>query len=346
MIVNAYAVLDAFLTLLRLVLGVLVVGGGLGIGRAWRTADPERRERLEDRSYLLFLLAGVLVVLDVASWPLFYLLLQSYVPEWPGVMCVYGVTRIGVGSVGPSRFLPDLVTALQVLKPLLVFLAGAWAVLYALNRRTRTAPLMPQVLAAVLLLDLVGLADAAAEGAYLLIPKKEIFPAAGCCAAIFGDRGRPSGVLAEALLGADYRPRLFGLYYAANAATCWALLAFLAVPRWRRSAWRLVPLALGALAALAVTIVFVIEVAAPTLLHLPHHHCPYDLIPAAPKSLLALALYVLGCFGTGWACVAGWFGRTAETGPFLADRIGRLLRLALFGYAASVAMLSIELVLA
>ena len=58
------------------------------------------------------------VGLGLASWPLLYLLLQSYVPEWPDVMCIYGVTRVGAGSVGASRFLPGLVTALQVLKPL------------------------------------------------------------------------------------------------------------------------------------------------------------------------------------------------------------------------------------
>src|SRR5213076_326432 len=99
MILNAYAVLDAFLSLLRLGLAVLVLALGLPAWRQWarHAAVPEQRRALEDRSYLLFLLAGLLLVLNVVSWPVFYLLLQSYVPEWvgEGVMCIYGVTRIG-----------------------------------------------------------------------------------------------------------------------------------------------------------------------------------------------------------------------------------------------------------
>jgi hypothetical protein len=51
-------------------------------------------------------------------------------------------------------------------------------------------------------------------------------------------------------------------------------------------------------------------------------------------------------FAVGWACVAGWLGRCPETAPFLGQQIGTVLRLALLGYAVSVAMLSVELILA
>src|SRR3712207_9054229 len=118
MILNAYAVLDGFVSLLRLGLGLLVLGLGFSAWWTWARYAPaaEDRKALEDRCYLVFLLASLLLWLNVASWPIFYLLLQSYVAEWPGVMCIYGVTRIGTGSVGPSRFLPALVTTLQVTK--------------------------------------------------------------------------------------------------------------------------------------------------------------------------------------------------------------------------------------
>src|SRR5205823_540731 len=87
MILNTYAVLDAFLSLLRLGLGLLVLGLGLSVWVAWLRSAPggENRKALEDRCYLLFLLAGLLLALNVVSWPIMYLLLQSYVPEWPGV---------------------------------------------------------------------------------------------------------------------------------------------------------------------------------------------------------------------------------------------------------------------
>src|SRR5262245_5357977 len=121
MILNTFAILDMFVTLLRLLLAGLVVGLGWSAWRGWRrVVTAEARAGLEDRGYLLFALALLLLVLNLASWPLFYLLLDSYVPQWPGVMCIYGVTRIGAGSDGLSHCLPGLLAALQLLKPLLV----------------------------------------------------------------------------------------------------------------------------------------------------------------------------------------------------------------------------------
>src|SRR5262245_21841028 len=112
MILNAYAVLCAFVAALELLCSLLVAS--LLWGKL--TARPSNAragdlsdgpvERNEDRSFLLYLSAGLLLLLGLASWPLLYLLLQSYVPEWPDVMCIYGVTRVGAGSVGASRFLP------------------------------------------------------------------------------------------------------------------------------------------------------------------------------------------------------------------------------------------------
>src|SRR5205807_6623769 len=130
--------------------------------RAAPAADGEAGA--ENRGHLLFLLAFLLLGLNFASWPLFYLLLQSYVRDMPGVMCIYGVTRFGTGSLGPSRFLPALVQALQWTKPAVVFLSGAWFVVYALNRGTATAPLLPRILVLLLVLGTFAVADAALEG--------------------------------------------------------------------------------------------------------------------------------------------------------------------------------------
>jgi hypothetical protein len=89
-----------------------------------------------------------------------------------------------------------------------------------------------------------------------------------------------------------------------------------------------------------------IEIAAPALRHAPNHHCPYDLLPDVPESIVAFSFFVLGCFAVGWAWLAGWLGRSSETRPFLGDTIGTLLHLGLLGYVSTVAMLSIELYLA
>src|SRR5262245_50599488 len=70
MIVNAYAVLDASLSLLRLLVGLLIIGIGITAWRMWQPGlAPERRTALEDRTALLFLLAFLLLGLNLVAWP-------------------------------------------------------------------------------------------------------------------------------------------------------------------------------------------------------------------------------------------------------------------------------------
>jgi hypothetical protein len=348
MILNAYAVLDAFVSLLRLGLGLLVLWLGLSAWRTWRrqALGPEDKTSLEDRCYLLFLLAGLLVWLNVLSWPIFYLLLQSYVPEWPGVMCIYGVTRIGSGSLGPARYLPGLVTALQFLKPALVFLSGAWFVLYLVNRRTRTAPLTGRVLVLLLVAGLVAVADSAAEVAYLAIPKKEEFPSGGCCTTVFDAAPGGSRFLPRALVGENLVPWLVAAFYAVNGGMVLALLIGVRLCRRRlRPAWLGFLLA-GAALSVAVNALFLVEVVSPRLLRRPYHHCPYDLVSSAPEGLAAVALFLGGACCVGWACVAAGLGANTESRAHLPRMVARLLSVAFLCYLWSMVMISVELALA
>ncbi|MHB1426099.1 MAG: hypothetical protein ACYC3I_23295 [Gemmataceae bacterium] len=348
MIVNAYAVLDAFVSFLRLGLGLLVVGLGLFAWRFWRrhAFQAEDREKLENRCHLLLLLASILLWLNVASWPIFYLLLQSYVPQWPDVMCIYGVTRIGSRGIGSSRFLPPLVTALQALKPALVFLSGAWLILHLVNRRTRTAPLLGRVLLLLSAAGLLAVADAAAETAYLLIPKKEVFLSAGCCTGVLDDEAAVSRFLPASWIGEREAPWLYAAYYAVNLGMVLALAAFVRFGRHRPWHGGLLVLLLAALLSFAVSSVFLIETAAPRLIHMPNHHCLYDLVPRAPQSLVAVILFVLASLAVGWACVAAWLGGGPEARAFVPETIGRLLYLSCLAYLGSAIILSVELALA
>jgi hypothetical protein len=338
MILNSYAVLLGFAAVLRLVLGGIVLGLGVS---AWRSHD---RLVLEDRSYLVFLLALLLVGLNVISWPLLYMLLQSYVPEWAGVMCIYGVTQIGTHSLGPSRFLPGLLSFLQLAEPGVVFLSGAWFVLYLLNRRTHTGALLTRLFWVLLPLGALAVTDAAAELAYIAIPKKDVAPTSGCCIAVEDEPASES--LPRVLLEEASRPWLYGTYYGGNLAL---IVALLAVTRSPGQAPRWPVLALLLLASVGVTLasgVFLLAVAAPALLHLPYHHCAYDLIPDVPEAVVAVTFFVAGGFFLGWACLASWLGRSRDTEPLTGPLIGRLLHLSLWAYAASLVMLSLELVLA
>jgi hypothetical protein len=345
MILNSYSVLDAFISLLRLGLGLSILGLGRLAWLAWRRrqSEPEGGQVPEDRLHLLLLLAGVLLWLNVLSWPTFYLLLQSYVPEWPGVMCIYGVTRIGAGSLGVSRFLPPLVAALQVMKPALVFLSGAWFVLHLINRRTRTAPATGRVLVLLLASGVLGIADAATEITYLVIPKKEEFLSAGCCTSAYAEDANTGRFLPKIRVDARQAPWLYAAYYAINVGLVLAIY-----PRWggrRLSAVQLLPIALAAVLSAAINALFLVEVAAPRLLHMPSHHCAYDLVRAAPTSLVAVALFIAGGFCVGWAFVAAWLGDGPEARPFLPEMVRSLLYSGSLGYLGSMAILSVELAL-
>jgi hypothetical protein len=346
MILNVYAVLSAFLSLLRFVLGFAIVGLALSARRHWRRREltTERTSVVEERNYLLVLLGHLLLWLNLLSWPFLYLLLQSYVPEWPEVMCIYGVTQIGAGSLGISRFLPPLLLVLQVMKPLLVFASGAWFVLYLVNRRTSTGRLTGRVLVMHLLVGLLAIMDAMGEVAYLAIPKKEEFAEAGCCTATLEqDSDRTNPVFG--VTGSESNVWLYGAFYAVNGGMVLAL----ARGGWharRPRRWWLTLLAVGATLSLTVSAVFLIEVAAPRLLHLPFHHCLYDLIPRAPESLVAVTLFVAACFSVGWAAVVAWLGITPETRLPVSEIIHSLLRFAMFGYVSSVLMVSLELLVA
>jgi hypothetical protein len=257
-------------------------------------------------------------------------------------MCIYGVTRIGTGSLGPSRFLPTLVTALEATRPALVFLSGAWFTLYLLNRRTRTAPLTGRVLALLLLTGLLGVADAAAEAAYLVIPKKEHFLSVGCCTEATVAEARAARFLPTGSFGEEAEGWLFGAYYLVNLGVLGGLL--LCGRRYLPGAGLALVLLLGVLS-LAVNAVFLVEVAAPRLLGLPYHHCPYDLLPRAPESLVTIALFFVGLFALGAAGVVRWLGRAEETAPLLPGAVNRLLRIAFLGYLGSLLMMTVGLVL-
>src|SRR5262245_22918115 len=221
MILNTYAVLLVFVGVLQLILGLLVVRLAVPAWHASiRRTDPDSRSAVQDRVYLLLLLALLLLAVNLVSWPLLYLLLQSYVPEWPGVMCIYGVTRVGEGSLGSAQYLPGLLVMLQFTKPALVFVGGAWFVLYKLNGRTSTGALLPRVLAIFIPLGMLTMVDAAAELAYVGIPKKEEFPPAGCCTASgdAGDRLHPRALVDDAV-----RPWLTAAHFGITAGLIAAL---------------------------------------------------------------------------------------------------------------------------
>jgi hypothetical protein len=258
-------------------------------------------------------------------------------------MCIYGVTQIGTGSIGPARYLPGLLRTMQLLKPALVFAGGAWLVLHLLNERTPSGPLAGRAMLVLLAVGLLVVTDAVAEIAYLIIPKKEEFVTAGCCTQAFDGSERFSRFLPQALVGEPYRRWLNLAYFWLNGGTAVALFVALRLG-WMRK-W-LGLLALLMAATVLLNFLFLVETAAPTLLHLPLHHCPYDLLPQVPESTVTIGLFLLGSFAVGWACVAAWLGSHRETETLIPPVVAKLLSVGLFGYLGSLVMMVIELALA
>jgi len=329
MILNAHAVLALFVGAIELVLGALV---------AWTAARALRR-RARDPAVALaadeggvplgMLLAFGLAAAGLASWPLLYLLLDSYVPQWAGVMCIEGVSRIGTGSEGAPALLPGLVATLEVTKPALVFLSGTWVVLHLANRRTPAAPYTGRVLVALAVTGALAIADASALIAYVAIPKRPQHLARGCCTSPTEAVDLSSPVPGSIPVGTA----AFLAATALLAAGTWAAAAGRPAAA-RGRAW-----AAGLLAAAAVAIpfgtAFLCGGAVAAFLGPDAHPCAYCLLAASPVAVLGTVLFLAGAFGTGWASLARLLA------PLSADTrsVRRLRYAALFGWTGALLLM-------
>ncbi|MCE9635246.1 MAG: hypothetical protein K8T90_06010 [Planctomycetes bacterium] len=342
MIVNAYSVVAAFTSVLELVLGVVAVAGAWRILRRARGASSSSSSSVASATDVadagvlgLFLPGIVLAALAASSVPLLGLLLQSYVPQWPGVMCVRGVLRIGTGSQGAPSLLPTLLTTLAVTKPLLIFATGAWISVHLVNRATRAAPLSRTVVGWIAVSGLLAVVDASAETAYLFIPKQERFLEAGCCTIPL------SATTAAGEVGDPVRAAaaFFGLAAGSIAAFVLALRATSAESSsaTARVMWT-VGTAAGSVATVWAGGPFLADVLSPTRLSVPGHACAYCLLGDAPEYALGAALIAAGAFAAAWAATVVLASRGSEAEGAAGDLARRLLRFAAFAVPASAAM--------
>src|SRR5439155_5077587 len=160
----------------------------------------------------------------------------------------------------------------------------------------------------------------------------------GCCTEAFDGEDRASRFLPKALVKENEEGGLYAAYYGFHGGMVLALAGCVWLCRRRLLAVGLAPLLLGAILCGVVNVVFLIEVVAPRLLHLPYHHCPYDLVPRGPEGIVSAARSLGGSFAVGWACVAGWLGRAAESRAYLPATVRALLRVALLSYLWAMLM--------
>jgi hypothetical protein len=345
MFVNPYSVLAAFVAVLEGILGLVLLALVVRASRR-HSALASGPDRAGDVVPMLGWAAFVLVALALLSWPLLYLLLQSQVPLWPGVMCIQGVLDVGTGSMGPSAWLPGLAAALQITKPALVFLAGLWLVLHLVDRATRTGPLRGALLGALGLVAATAVADAALEMAYLTIPKEQA-PAAGCCTltAVARDESLPLPLMSSLGPTATHTTLLvahfaLGLLLVLGTSA-WAAREEAGGP-YRPPRWAPAVLALAALS-VPVGVAFLARVAAPALLARPEHRCAYCVLVEAPESLVGVGLFLLGAFAVGWAALLPLLARAAEARAAVGAPVRTLVSVARFAYAGATVFAAVAL---
>src|SRR5574341_1964558 len=268
MIINVYTLIMLFVAFLSLFLGGFLFYATAKTLLLFRTIIPSKtKDKFEQRGYLIFLLACVAIAIRMLAWPWFYFMLQSFVSEVPGAMCMFGVTQI----------LPSIVTFLQIFKPITFFIMGSWLLCYYVDKSTPTAPLARNNLYFLLIVCGVLLVDCAVDIYYVLRMKPLM--SVSCCATFFDVPLRPSAMIPQAVFGRHFQKILFILYYLANIVLI-ALLFTSLSKRWLSltSLSRKIILysqAVIGIINIPIVIYTYIENIAPRLMQLPYHHCIY-----------------------------------------------------------------------
>jgi hypothetical protein len=256
-------------------------------------------------------------------------------------MCIYGVKQIGRGSLNASQWLPTLVAALEVLRPLTVFVGLWWLATYLVNRASRTAPLSRRVLALMCLLGLLTIADSAAEASWLVVTKREVFPNTGCCAAPPPDARRYGQLDGQGAAAGAVTLLHAGAVSTLGLGCVLLRRAKFAAQGRRAQGAASAALAAGAVGALISGAWFGGQVAAPTLLGLPHHRCLYCLMLSRPESLLAgLGLVgggLLAALSTGLAWTTSGIDEVRDTARTWRRNLCEAAAWCLLGYAAMLA---------
>ena len=272
-------------------------------------------------------------------WPWFYFMLQSFVSEVPGAMCMFGVTQI----------LPSTVTFLQIIKPIsFLSWAGGCCVITLINLLP-TAPLARENLLFLLIVCGVLLADGMGD-IYYVIRMKPLM-SVSCCATFFDVPLRPFSPDPASYLWRKLSKDFIFVYYVTNILLI-ALLFTSMSKKWVSVASlprKIVLYSQYAIGIINIPVVIYtfIENIAPRLMQLPYHHCIYcfmgnGMVPDAP---IMLGLFVIGTFAIGWMGIIRLLCKNGEARLITERLLLKINNLSAFCLLASVIMITIHLIL-
>ena len=339
MIFNAYTIIVFFISILTGILAFILFVFSLRVCLRWgKNLSDEEKSKIENRSYLLLLIAVVILAVKLLSWPFFYVTLHSYIPHIQGAMCIFGVTQTQ----------PYLSSIAQFFKSVVFFSAGGWLLLNGLDSTTETAPLFKRKFLFLSLVSLVVLADSVSDFIYFTTFSTEADVA--CCTTFFDLPERTTAMLPISILGRGYERYMLPLYYLSNIS----LFAFTALFYIRFSAGRfrhtimnsnvLYMMVTGAILSLlnaSITVIALFEVIAPKIMELPYHHCIYCMWQYVPVSIVMTGLFIIGTFSLNWALLLYITGKHKETVKFMKEYIRNLYFLGLIGTGVSMVMVTI-----
>ena len=314
MILNPFALISLFVGAISVLLMASASLSALYFGRRYRRCDSvDGRATAEARIHLSLLLLFTAFLIRLATWPLFYILLQSLIPLVPGAMCIYGVTQA----------MPLFIAFLQVLKPLAFFLTGGWLLFYALDLSLKNRPLMDRSVRLLAVVAAVAIADGLAEILFLFFFAPP--GAAVSCCTVVADIVIPSTPLLPAPLFSTHNTNaLLAGYHAFNLGLA-GLMAYLVWKKNTRRAW-LRFVALAALVNGLASYGAFKEYLGPQLMHLPDHHCLYCLLQYQPVSIAILGLFIAGSFFAIWPVFLSCFAAVEAAKERLAELNLNLLK--------------------
>lgn len=338
MILNVFSISEIFVGVLS---SALMIWAGIYslilYRRQGKATGLEEKGRIEDRSYLVFLIAVVVLIVRLLNWPFFYATLQSFIRDIDGAMCIFGVTQVK----------PLFTKFQEILKPVVFFLIGAWLLIHKLDLATETSPLMRRKLLFLSLLSVVVIADSAGDTVLIMSIKPGFL--VSCCTTVTDILTRPTRTTPESLLGPGYT-RILEISYVISNLIFLVILGFV---RWGRkwhsiTPWTGISLLLIFLFALVNGFLFIlaqIEVLAPKIMGLPYHHCLYCLWQYVPDSIVTYLLFVLGTFSVGWGFTTAAIGGKGEAVLILPHYIRGIYSFAFFCLLGSLVMVIIHLLM-
>ena len=306
-------------------------------GFARAPQSGEQMTILENRMYLLFWMATVLLLLRFAGWPLFYYTLHSFIPEIEGAMCIFGARNL----------LPTLTRTLEVLKPFLFFLGLIWLALFRFERfssqtgrRNRAGQLT--VWGVLLICSLVALADS--TGSVLLWLQSSAELAVSCCTTVTDIPDRFTVWIPQSLFGPAWSLLLWYLFFIANLLLIAQILLCYRLSRTSVPATgQLLVLFLLALINTVCGLFAFIEVIAPRLMGLTFHHCMYCMVQTVADGPLLMILFVVGNFAAAACLPIILLARQWAQAEPLNKGLQQLLFAALLGVSGAVTLVAAHL---